>query len=42
VGNIDRIDKMLEAIQVKVTKDPPIVEVEVFFKLLKASQELLH
>jgi hypothetical protein len=42
VGNIDRIDKMLEAIQVKVTEDPPIVEVEVFFKLLKASQELLH
>jgi hypothetical protein len=28
--------------QVEVTKDPPIVEVEVFFKLLKALEEPLH
>jgi hypothetical protein len=28
--------KMLEAIQVEVTEDPPTTVVEVFFKLLKA------
>jgi hypothetical protein len=33
---------MLEAIQAEVTEDPPTVEVEAFFKLLKASEELLH
>jgi hypothetical protein len=33
---------MLEAIQAEVTEDPPTVEVEVLFKLLKASEELLH
>jgi hypothetical protein len=42
VGGIDRMDKMLEAIQADVTEDPPTVEVEVFFKLLKASEEPLH
>jgi hypothetical protein len=42
VGGIDRMDEMLEAIQADVTEDPPTVEVEVFFKLLKASEELLH
>jgi hypothetical protein len=33
---------MLKTIQVEVTEDPPIVEFEVFFKLLKASKEPLH
>jgi ferredoxin-like protein FixX len=42
VGNIDRMDEMLKAIQTDVTEDPPIVEVETFFKLLKASKEPLH
>jgi hypothetical protein len=42
VGDIDRMDEMLEAIQGGVTEDPPIVKVEAFFKLLKASEELLH
>jgi hypothetical protein len=41
-GDIDRMDEMLEAIQAEVTKDPPIVEVEAFFKLLKALEEPLH
>jgi hypothetical protein len=36
------MDEMLEAIRAKVTKDPPIAEVEAFFKLLKASEESLH
>jgi hypothetical protein len=36
------MDEMLEAIQAEVTEDPPIVEVEAFFKLLKASEETLH
>jgi hypothetical protein len=36
------MDEMLEAIQAEVTKDPPIVEVEEFFKLLKASEDPLH
>jgi hypothetical protein len=39
---IDRIDEMLEGIQPEFIKDPPTMEVEVFFKLLKASEELLH
>jgi hypothetical protein len=34
---VDWMDEMLEAIQVEVTEDPPIVEVEAFFKLLKAT-----
>jgi hypothetical protein len=42
VGNVDRMDEMLEAIQAEVTEDPPTVEVEMFFKLLEASKEPLH
>jgi hypothetical protein len=42
VRDVDRIDKMLEAIQAKVTEDPPIAKVEMFFKLLKASEEPLY
>jgi hypothetical protein len=42
VGNVDRMDEMLEAIQAEVTEDPPTVEVEAFFKLLEASEEPLH
>jgi hypothetical protein len=42
VGDVDRMDDMLKAIQAEVTKDPPATEVEVFFKLLKASKESLH
>jgi hypothetical protein len=41
----DRIDEMLEAIRLEFdldTKDPPTPEVEEFFRLLKASEELLH
>jgi hypothetical protein len=35
VGDVDRMDEMLEAIQAKVTEDPPTAEVEAFFKLQK-------
>jgi hypothetical protein len=42
MGDIDRMDGMLEAIQVEVTEDPPTTEVEAFFKLLKASEDPLH
>jgi hypothetical protein len=42
VGGIDRMDEMLEAIQAEVTEDHPTTEVEMFFKLLKASEEPLH
>jgi hypothetical protein len=42
VGDVDRMDEMLEAIQAKVTEDPPTAEVEAFFKLLKASEDPLH
>jgi hypothetical protein len=42
MGDVDRIDEMLEAIQAEVTKDTPTTEVEAFFKLLKASKEPLH
>jgi hypothetical protein len=42
VGNVYRMDEMLEAIQAEVTEDPPTVEVEAFFKLLKASEEPLY
>jgi hypothetical protein len=42
VGDVDRMDKMLEAIQAEVIEDPPTAEVEAFFKLLKASKELLQ
>jgi hypothetical protein len=36
------MDEMFEAIQAEVTEDPPTSEVEVFFKLLKASEDPLH
>jgi hypothetical protein len=36
------MDEMLEAIQVEVIDDPPTIKVEVFFKLLKTSEEPLH
>jgi hypothetical protein len=39
---VDRINEMLEAIQAEVTEDPHTAEVEVFFKLLKASEESLY
>jgi hypothetical protein len=42
---VDRMDEMLEAIQPEFdldTVDPPMSEVEEFFRLLKASEELLH
>jgi hypothetical protein len=42
VGDIDRMDEMLEAIEAEVTEDPPTTEAEAFFKLLKASEELLY
>jgi hypothetical protein len=42
VGDVDRMDEMLEAIEAEVTEDPPTTEVEPFFKLLKASEELLY
>jgi hypothetical protein len=42
VGGVDRMDKMLEAIQAEVTEDPPTSKVEALFKLLKALEELLH
>jgi hypothetical protein len=41
----DRMNEMLEAIRPEFdmnTKDPPMSEVEEFFWLLKASEELLH
>jgi hypothetical protein len=39
---VNRMDEMLEAIQVEVTEDPPTSKVELFFKLLKSSEESLH
>jgi hypothetical protein len=42
VGDVDRMDEMLEAIQTEVSEDPPTLEVEAFFKLLKASEDPLH
>jgi hypothetical protein len=42
MGNVDRMDNMLDAIQSEVTEDPPTAKVEAFFKLLKALEELLH
>jgi hypothetical protein len=41
----DRMDEMVEAIHPEFeldTEDPPTPEVEEFFRLLKASEELLH
>jgi hypothetical protein len=42
VGDVDRIDEMLKAIQAEVTEDPPTGEVEAFFKLIKDSKEPLY
>jgi hypothetical protein len=42
MGDVDRMDEMLETIQVEVTEDPPTTEVKAFFKPLKASEEPLH
>jgi hypothetical protein len=42
IEDVDRMDEILEAIQLEVTKDPPIAEVEAFFKLVKASEDPLH
>jgi hypothetical protein len=42
MGDIDRMDEMLEAIQAEVTEDPPTTEVEAFFKLLKSSEDPLY
>jgi hypothetical protein len=42
MGDVDRMDEMLEAIQAEVTEDPPTTEVEAFFKLLKSSEDPLY
>jgi hypothetical protein len=42
VGDVDRKDEMLEAIQTEVIEYPPTAEVQAFFKLHKASKEPLH
>jgi hypothetical protein len=42
---VDRMDEILEAIQPEFNldnEDPPTLEVEAFFKYLKASEESLH
>jgi hypothetical protein len=36
VGDIDRMNEMLEAIQAEITDDPPTMKVEAFFKLQKS------
>jgi hypothetical protein len=36
------MDEMLKAIQEEITKNPPTMEVEAFFKLLKPLEEPLH
>jgi hypothetical protein len=36
------MDEMLKAIQAEITKNPPTIEVEAFFKLLKPLEERLH
>jgi hypothetical protein len=41
-AGVDRMNEMLKSIQADVIKDSPIMEVKMFFKLLKASEELLH
>jgi hypothetical protein len=44
-ADANRMDEMLEAILPKFdldTEDPPTSKVEEFFRLLKASEELLH
>jgi hypothetical protein len=35
-AGVDKMDEMLEVIQVEVTEDSPTTEVEVFFKLQKS------
>jgi hypothetical protein len=42
MGDIYSMDEMHEVIQAEVTEDLPTVEVEAFFKLLKASKDPLH
>jgi hypothetical protein len=42
VRDVDRMDKMFEAIEAEVIEDVPTVEVVAFFKHLKASEETLH
>jgi hypothetical protein len=42
VGDVDRMDEVIEAVQAEVTEDPPRAEVEAFFKLLKALEDPLH
>jgi hypothetical protein len=42
VGNVDKMDEMLETIEAEDIEDPPTTEVDAFFKLLKASKEPLH
>jgi hypothetical protein len=42
VMGVDRMDKMLDDIQLEILEDPPTIEVEVFFKLLKALEESLQ
>jgi hypothetical protein len=42
VGDVDRMNEMLEAIQAQVTEDPTTMEVETFFKLLKTLEEPLY
>jgi hypothetical protein len=37
-----RMDEMLEDIQIVILEDAPTMEVETFFKLLKASEEPLQ
>jgi hypothetical protein len=41
VGDVDRMDEMLQAIEAEVTEDPPTTEVEAFFKLLKRREVTL-
>jgi hypothetical protein len=36
MGNVDRIDEMLDATQADVIKDPPTTEIEAFFKLVQS------
>jgi hypothetical protein len=42
MGGIDRMNEILKAIQTEVTEDPPTSVVEMFFKILNASEDPLH
>jgi hypothetical protein len=42
VGDVDKMDEMLEAIQAEVIEDSPTTEIDAFFKLFKASEKPLH